>query len=594
MSLIVQKFGGTSVADTTRILAAARKAIRAAKEGHQVVMVLSAMGKTTDALIKQAREITERPSPREMDMLMSTGEQITISLMAIALESLGYKAVSYTGTQIGILTDNAHTKARIQSISTEKMRRSLNEGKIVIAAGFQGVDDEGNVTTLGRGGSDTTAVALAAALAADACEIYTDVDGVYTTDPRLVPEARQVDRISYDEMLELASLGAGVMHNRSIEFAKKYNVPVVVRNSGSDAPGSWIVPTPESPTQPVCGAAVARKEARITVVGVPDRPGVAMMLFSRIADAKIPLDMIVQNISSDGRTDISFTVLDDDVSQTLEIARSVVQTVGAESVDADRSVAKVSVVGLGMETQTGVAQKMFHALGDRGINISMITTSEIKISTLVTQESAGEALRVVHEAFNLHVRPTDALGPVELSPQVRASEDRLEGEYLSRLTGMEDIIIESVTLDQSQARLTLAQVPDTPGLAEKIFDRIAQEKLVVDMIVQSVGRNGSASISYTVPRAAYEQAMRLAEEIAQTYGAAPPSGNPKIAKVMVRGTGLRSHTGLASRIFRVLGDAGINVSIISTSERSINITVSEDNGEKARHLISKEFTKEIL
>jgi len=594
MSLIVQKFGGTSVADTTKILGAARKAIRAAKEGHQIVMVVSAMGKTTDGLIKLAKEITERPSLREMDMLMSTGEQVTIALMAIALETLGYKAVSFTGTQIGILTDSAHTKARIRSISTEKMRRSLNEGKIVIAAGFQGVDDDGNVTTLGRGGSDTTAVALAAALGADACEIFTDVDGVYTTDPRLVPEARQVDRISYDEMLELASLGAGVMHNRSIEFAKKYNVPVVVRNSGSDAPGSWIVSTPESKANPVCGAAVAKKEARVTVIGVPDRPGVAMTLFSKIADAKIPIDMIVQNVSTDGKTDISFTVLEDDVPLTLDIARDVVHAVGAESVDADMSVAKVSVVGLGMESQSGVAQKMFHALGDRKINIAMITTSEIKISALVSQDFAAEALRAVHEAFTLQKRPEDAAGPIVLTPHTTGGTDRLEGEYLSRLTGMEDIIIESVTLDKSQSRITLNQLPDTPGLAAKVFDDIAQDGIVVDMIVQSVGRNGLANISYTVPRTSYDKAVQLAEECSKALGCAQPVSNPKIAKIMVRGTGLRSHTGLASRIFRVLGDAGINVSIISTSERNINITVSDEDGEKARELLGKEFAKELL
>ena len=594
MSLIVQKFGGTSVADTQKILAAARKAIRAAKEGHKVVMVVSAMGKTTDHLVEMARQITDRPSSREMDMLLSTGEQVTISLMAIALESLGYNAVSFTGTQIGILTDSVHTKARIRSISTETMRRSLNEGKIVIAAGFQGVDDNNNITTLGRGGSDTTAVALAAALGADACEIYTDVDGVYSTDPRLVPEARQLDRISYDEMLELASLGAGVMHSRSIEFAKKYHVPVVVRNSASDAPGTWIVDTPESPTEAVCGAALAKNEARVTLVGAPDRPGVAMTLFTKIAEAKIATDMIVQNISSDGKTDISFTVVEDDLTQTVEIAKQVAATVGAEDVETDIGVAKVSVVGLGMEKQSGVAQRMFRSLADRGINIMMITTSEIKISVLVSQENALEALQIVHEAYALHIKPDDAQGPVELKPGEKPSPDKLEGEYLSRLTGMEDTIIESITADVTQSRITLPSVPDVPGLAATVFERIAKDAVIVDMIVQSVGRSGRANISFTVPRDQLQAALGVSNELAKSVGSDHPVHNPKIAKLVVRGTGLRSHTGLACRIFSTLSDESINVNIINTGERSINISIREEQGQKACELLKAEFAKDTL
>ena len=594
MSIVVQKFGGSSVADTQKILAAARKAIRTAKEGHQVVMVVSAMGKTTDQLIALAKEITDRPSTREMDMLMSTGEQVTISLMAIALESLGHKAVSFTGTQIGILTDSAHTKARIRSISTETMRRSLNEGNIVIAAGFQGVNDSGDITTLGRGGSDTTAVALAAALGADACEIFTDVDGVYSTDPRLVPEARKVDRISYDEMLELASMGAGVMHSRSIEFAKKYNVPVVVRNSASDAPGTWIVDTPESLIEPVCGAALAKKEARVTLVGVPDRPGVAMTLFSKIAEAKIATDMIVQNVSSDGRTDISFTVMEDDLPLTVDITREVAGTVGAENVETDLGVAKVSVVGLQMANQPGVAQKMFRALADRGINIMMITTSEIKISVLVKQENALEALQTVHAAYNLHARPSDSQGQVEIKVGDKPSPDKLEGEYLSRLTGMEDTIIESISLDETQSRVTLANVPDRPGLAATVFEKIAKDAVIVDMIVQSVGRSGLANISFTVPREQTQSAVAAAGDLTKTIGSDAPTHNPKVAKIVVRGTGLRSHTGLACRIFRTLSEESINVNIINTGKRSINITVNDEDGCKACELLKAEFARDTL
>ena len=300
MSIIVQKFGGTSVADSKKILAAARKAIRAQKEGNQVVMVVSAMGKNTDVLVDLAKQITDEPPAREMDMLLSTGEQVSVALMAMAVHSLGHKAISLTGAQIGIITDSIHTKARIRSISTERMREALDEGNVVIAAGFQGIDESNNITTLGRGGSDTTAVALAAVLHADACEIYTDVDGVYTTDPRIVPEARQVKQISYDEMLELATAGAGVMHNRSIEFAKKFNVPVHVRSSFSDNPGTMIVRDPEAPNMPVCGAAMAKSEARVTVLGVPDRPGAALSIFSKVAAKNIALDMIVQNEAADG------------------------------------------------------------------------------------------------------------------------------------------------------------------------------------------------------------------------------------------------------------------------------------------------------
>jgi aspartate kinase len=314
MPLVVQKFGGTSVADPEKILAAARKAIRAQQEGNQVVVVVSAMGHNTDLLIDLAHQVNDTPPAREMDMLLSTGEQVSVALMAMAVHALGYKAVSLTGAQIGIQTDSSFTKARIKKISADRIRKLLSENHIVIAAGFQGIDEDFNITTLGRGGSDTTAVALAAVLDADACEIHTDVDGVYTTDPRQLPEARQMSRISYDEMLELASLGAGVMHNRSIEFAKKYDVPIHVRSSFSDTRGTLIVSESESPSSAVCGAAMTRDEARITIQGVPDRPGTSFEIFKRLADRKITVDMIVQNVGQEDRADISFTVPKEELS----------------------------------------------------------------------------------------------------------------------------------------------------------------------------------------------------------------------------------------------------------------------------------------
>ncbi len=383
MSLIVQKFGGTSVADVEKIRAAARKAIRAQRQGHRVVMVVSAMGKNTDLLQQLAGEICENPPAREMDMLLSTGEQVSVALVAMSIHDQGAKAVSLTGGQIGMKTDNSFSKARIQSISTERIERLLDEGNIVVAAGFQGIDDDLNITTLGRGGSDTTAVALAAVLGADACEIYTDVDGVYTTDPRLLPEARRVDVISYDEMLELASLGAGVMHSRSIEFAKKFGVPIHVRSSFSDTEGTMIVAESESTTQPVSGAAMTPNEARVTVLGVPDVPGISRQIFSAIAEQKIAVDMVVQNVGIHGHADISFTVPQNELKLTLAAVESVLDQVGAEGMTHDDQVSKVSVVGLNMETQTNVAARMFRALADADVNIQMITTSEIKISTLV-------------------------------------------------------------------------------------------------------------------------------------------------------------------------------------------------------------------
>ena len=369
MGLVVQKFGGTSVATAERIKAAARKAIRALQAGNQVLVVVSARGDTTDELIEMAQEITENPPAREMDMLLSTGEQISIALLAMAIQSMGARAISYTGAQVGIVTDSSHTKARIRNINSAKMRQSLDEGNIVIVAGFQGTDDEGNITTLGRGGSDTTAVALAAVLKQDAsperpvqCEIYTDVDGIYTTDPRMVPEARKMEAISYDEMLELASVGAGVMHSRSIEFAKKFDVPLMVRSSFSDAEGTWIIPEqPWMAQSPVCGVAIIKDEARIAVEEVPDTPGVSHRIFTAIAAQAIVVDMIAQNPSTKGKASIGFTVPSGDLKRTLALLDPIARELGAR-VEHDGQVSKVSLVGAGMRVHTGVAERMFAAV----------------------------------------------------------------------------------------------------------------------------------------------------------------------------------------------------------------------------------------
>ncbi len=590
MTIIVQKFGGTSVADSEKILAAARKAIRAKQEGHQVVTVVSAMGKNTDMLVDLARQITDRPPAREMDMLLSTGEQVSVALMAMAIHSLGHEAISLTGAQMGIMTDSTHTKARIRSISADRIRRALDAGNIVIAAGFQGMDEGFNITTLGRGGSDTTAVALAAALGAQSCEIYTDVDGIYTTDPRLVPEARRAVRISYDEMLELASAGARVMHNRSIEFAKKFSVPVHVRSSFSDNPGTMITAESEAADRPVCGAALTRDEARVTVLGVPDRPGAAMTVFSKIAARHVGMDMIVQNVGAEGLADISFAVARDDLPGTLQAVQKAVEEVGAEGYDYDDDVSKVSVVGLGMATQTGVAERMFRALAERGINILLITTSEIKISALVKREHALEALRAVHASFELDREPP---APFRWGP-AKAPAAGPSDEVVTRMQKMEDLIIDDVLLDQSQARVTLVQVPDTPGLAAQVFDEIAENGVVVDMIVQSVGREGRANLSFTVPRADLRKSLDLAAALAEGFGGLAPTSAPEVAKLSVFGTGMRSHTGVANRMFQSLADAGINVDMISTSEVRLNAVIDGEQGPKGLEALRKEFADVML
>lgn len=403
MGLIVQKFGGTSVGDAQKIKRAAQRVVQAYEEGNKVVVVVSAMGHTTDELFDLAYQITERPSAREMDMLVSTGEQISIALMAMAIHALGYEAISFTGGQVGIVTDSRHTKARILKMDTKKINEELNKGKIVVVAGYQGVDAYNNITTLGRGGSDATAVALAAMLKADMCDIFTDVEGIYTADPRIVPEAGKLERISYDELLELASLGAQVMQARSIEFAKKYNVPLRVRPSYNDSEGTLVCQeAKEMEDIVVSGAAVTKDEAKITLRGVPDRPGVAARIFGELARCNINVDIIIQNIGSHGMTDLTFTVPKGDLQEALKATKKMKEELKAQEVSADNRIAKLSVVGIGMRSHCGAAEKMFSALAQEGINIQMISTSEIKISCVIDEAQAERALKAVHKAFELH------------------------------------------------------------------------------------------------------------------------------------------------------------------------------------------------
>lgn len=591
MPLLVQKFGGTSVADSDKILAAARRAIRARNQGNQVLVVVSARGHTTDELVELAKEISERPPAREMDMLLSTGEQVSVALMAMAIQSLGVPAISFTGAQIGLVTDSFHTKARIRDISTERLMQELNDGKIVIVAGFQGVDEHYNITTLGRGGSDTTAVALAAVLGADACEIYTDVDGVYTTDPRVVPEARKINRISYDEMLELASLGAGVMHSRSIEFAKKFGVPIHVRSSFSDAAGTWIVDAEDARRvgASVTGAALAKDEARVTVLGVPDRPGVVHALFSKIAEANVVVDMIVQNVATEGATDVSFTVAAGDLAETIVVAESAAKAAGARDIVFDADVAKVSVVGLGMRMHAGVAADMFAALAADRINIQMITTSEIKISVLVERGSAASALRAVHRAFRLD-QPTLDL-PSSYAPKSRerrapATQDDGDPSRRPKNGGMEDLVISGVELDESQARITLLNLADRPGRAADFFQAVSAAGVNVDMIVQNAGSRGEQThLSITVPREDADRAVKVARDSVS----GEVSIEPKIAKLSVLGVGMRTHTGVATRMFAALARRGINIALINTSEVRVNVAVVAEKGREALTCLREAF-----
>ena len=502
MALVVQKFGGTSVADPQKILAAAQKAIARQQAGHQVVVVVSAMGHQTDVLVDLAKQISDRPSAREMDMLLSTGEQVSVALFAMAIQSLGHKAVSLTGAQIGIRTDSTHTKARIKSISTDHVKKLLGDGAIVIAAGFQGIDQNGNITTLGRGGSDTTAVALAAVLDADLCEIYTDVDGIYTTDPRMLPKARRLASISYDEMLELASLGAGVMHSRSIEFAKKFGVKVLVRSSFKDMPGTVILAAEESTPRPASGVALA----------------------------------------------------------------------------------KVSVVGVGMKHAEGVAGRMFTALSREKINVRMITTSEIKISVLVDRKDGAAAVQAVHHAFGLEAETAASEADLAGSHLVKSSPL----DVVRRLEGMEDLAIEDCQLDSSQALVTFTDLPDTPGVAADVFEEVGRAGLNVDMIVQSHPRNGRAEISFTVPAESRDKAIEVAKKIAASRGA-HVADVPHVAKLSITGVGIRSHAGVADRLFKPLADEGVNIDLVSTSEVRLNVVVAAEHGEKSLEVLRRAF-----
>ncbi|MBW2652670.1 MAG: aspartate kinase [Deltaproteobacteria bacterium] len=402
MALIVQKYGGTSVATIDKIKHVAKKVVEAKKAGNDLVVVVSAMAGETDRLIELAHKIVDKPHEREYDVLVSTGEQVSIALLSMAIQDLGFRAVSFLGFQIGIVTNDDFTKARILDIAYEKIANELKGGSIIVIAGFQGIDKQSNVTTLGRGGSDTTAVAVAATLKADVCEIYTDVEGVYTTDPNICPNARKLERISYDEMLEMASLGAKVLHTRSVEFAKKNHVPIHVRSTFSQNTETLVTKEDEIMERVVVsGITYNRKEAKITIVKVPDKPGIASNIFKPISETNINVDMIIQNVSEDGFADVTFTVDETDSKKALSVIEGIAKEIGAADVQYDKDIVKVSIIGVGMRSHAGVAAKMFTVLANEGINIMMISTSEIKISCVMDAKYAELAVRVLHDAFEL-------------------------------------------------------------------------------------------------------------------------------------------------------------------------------------------------
>ncbi len=408
MALIVQKYGGTSVGSIERIEAVARKAAATRDSGNQVIVVVSAMSGETNRLVSLANEITPRPDPRELDVLLSTGEQVTIALLSMALQKIGCPARSYTGGQVHILTDSAHSKARIQDIDDARVKADLEKGRVVVVAGFQGVDEHGDITTLGRGGSDTTAVAMAAALGADECQIFTDVDGVYTTDPRVEPKARRLNKITFEEMLEMASLGSKVLQIRAVEFAGKYNVPLRVLSSFEEGEGTLITFEEEGMEEAkISGIAFARDEAKLTILGVPDEPGVAYSILGPISSANIEVDMIVQNIAEDETTDLTFTVNRSDYPKALEILQDTARVLGARQVLGDQKIVKLSLVGVGMRSHAGIASTMFETLAKEGINIRMISTSEIKISVVIDEKYLELGVRSLHDAFDLAEEPSE-------------------------------------------------------------------------------------------------------------------------------------------------------------------------------------------
>ncbi|MEM6502713.1 MAG: aspartate kinase [Cyanobacteria bacterium P01_C01_bin.89] len=602
MALIVQKFGGTSVGSVDRIKAVAQRVQATVAEGHSVVVVVSAMGKTTDTLVALADEITDNPSRREMDMLLSTGEQVSIALVSMALQELGQPAVSMTGAQIGISTEAAHSRARILKIKTERLKRCLDGGNVVVAAGFQGIssgDDSINefeITTLGRGGSDTSAVALAVALGGDRCEIYTDVPGILSTDPRIVPEAQLMAAVTSDEMLELASLGASVLHPRAVEIARNYGMSLVVRSSWTDDPGTWVrsaaVGNRSLENLEISRAVDAIRydihQAQVNLLHVPDRPGIAAQIFGELANAGVSVDQIVQSIHAGNTNDIAFTVREPTADQTQVLTESLAAALQPKGNDgcvvwsADRSVAEVSICGAGMIGRPGVAAKMFATLAAAGVNIEIISTSEVQVGCIIgptsgetdLQELCDRAVAALKKAFDLKDPAQDTPPLLEDDPN------------LAPVCG--------VALDAKQSQIAIRQVPDRPGMAAQVFEKLAEDGISVDMIIQSQRRETkdgvpTRDIAFTLAESDVDTATQRLRGMATEEGWGAIAVSREIAKVSIVGMGMAARPGVAAQMFQALADRGINIHTITTSAIKVSCVIGRDRSKEAVKAIHDKF-----
>ncbi|MGQ4647041.1 aspartate kinase [Lyngbya aestuarii] len=599
MSLVVQKYGGTSVGSVERIQAVAQRVTKIARTGNSLVVVVSAMGKTTDSLVKLAQAISPHPCRREMDMLLSTGEQVTIALLSMALQELGQPAISLTGAQVGIVTEAHHSRARILNIQTQRISRHLNEGKVVVVAGFQGISstNELEITTLGRGGSDTSAVALAASLGASRCEIYTDVPGILTTDPRLVPDAQLMDEITSDEMLELASLGAKVLHPRAVEIARNYGLPLVVLSSWTDEPGTFVVspaPQPRSLegmeiSQSVTAVEFDNNQGKVALLRVPDYPGVAAQLFGEIARQELDVDLIIQSIHESNTNDIAFTVNSGILKRAEAVAEAIAPVFRSQptanpqeaEVMVDRHIAKVSIAGAGMIGRPGIAAEMFTALATAGVNIQMISTSEVKVSCVIDSQDCDQAIAALCQAFKV------ASSPIHL---LAAGEAKDTAVSIAKFQPA----VRGVALDLNQARLAIRFVPDRPGMAARVFGLLAERNISVDMIIQSqrcrvVKGFPTRDIAFTVSQVDAEAAQMALQELAPILGCGEILLNREIAKVSIVGAGMVGQPGVAAQMFAALAEHQINIQMITTSEIKISCVVDQDQGVMALQVIHQAF-----
>ncbi len=600
MALIVQKYGGTSVGTVERIQAVAQRVFNTVKAGNSVVVVVSAMGKTTDGLVKLAHEISPNPSRREMDMLLSTGEQVSIALMSMALQQIGQPAISLTGAQVGIITEAEHTRARILHIPKERLESHLKDGKVVVVAGFQGISslEDLEITTLGRGGSDTSAVALAAALQADCCEIYTDVPGILTADPRIVPDACLMSEITSDEMLELASLGAKVLHPRAVEIARNYGITLVVRSSWTDDPGTRVI-SPSPIPRPLEGLELVRPvdavefdtdQAKVALLRVPDRPGVAAKMFGEIGRQNLNVDLIIQSIHEGNSNDIAFTVNQRFLNQAEAVAVAIAPTLrqgsdsgeddpvpNAAEVMVERDIAKISITGAGMIGRPGVAAQMFSALAAENINILMISTSEVKVSCVINQKDCDRAINTLCKTFAVNSSPVDESINIELS-EVKKSAPPVRG----------------VALDLKQARIAIRFVPDRPGMAAKIFTLLAEKGISVDTIIQSqrcriVDGIPTRDMAFTVAQGDADDARDVLAPLVQGWQFGEITVDKAIAKVSIVGAGMVNQPGVAAKMFNALAKQQINIQMIATSEIKISCVVDENQGVTALQVVHAAF-----